>query len=321
MKRSLFAAAVIAASITTFSSCKKNQDAPSYARAAAFFDAHAIPVQSFTGNAATGFTITGDKGTKVQFPANAFIDGDGALVSGSVMVTLKEVLSKKDVMFSGVMTESNGQLLESGGELEVKAAQDGKALRINPNLGDKGIQVEVPKVMNNGDMGLFVQEKRREQGGAAGNNGQQTNQSPLTWVPAPYYPFGNGPNSYSFTLPGFTWVNCDRFYSDPNPKTTMTVLPAFQDNNQVSDLQVFLVFKNISTVVTFPFNASLQKFESYGNSLPIGLQAYLVLIGKDSDGFVQFGQQSTTISANLHVDAPIHKATQAEVDAFLATIQ
>ncbi len=311
---------MIAASITTFSSCKKNQDAPSYARAEAFLQAHAIPVQSFTGNATTGFTITGAKGTKVKFPANAFIDGDGGLVTGTVAVTLKEVLSKKDVMFSGVMTESNGQLLESGGELEVKADKDGKALRINPNLGDNGIKVEVPKVMNNQDMGLFVQEKRREQPGPNGVP-QPTNQSPLTWAPAPYYPFGNGPNSYSFTLPGFTWVNCDRFYSDPNPKTTMTVLPAFQDNNQVTDLQVFLVFKNISTVVTFPFNSSLQKFESYGNSLPIGLQAYLVLIGKDSDGFVQFGQQTITISANLHVDAPIHKATQAEVDNFLATIQ
>lgn len=321
MKRSLFAAAIIAASITTFSSCKKNQDAPSYARAEAFWDAHAIPVQSFSGNAATGFTITGDKGTKVKFPANAFVDGDGAVISGSVTVTLKEVLSKKDVMFSGVMTESNGQLLESGGELEVKADQNGKGLRINPALGDNGIRVEVPKVMNDRDMGLFVQEKRRDQGGANGSNGQQPTQNPLTWAPAPYYPFGNGPNSYSFTLPGFTWVNCDRFYSDPNPKTTMTVLPAFQDNNQVSDLQVFLVFKNISTVITFPFNASLQKFESYGNSLPIGLEAYLVLIGKDSDGFVQFGQQTITISANLHVDAPIHKATQAEVDGFLATIQ
>jgi hypothetical protein len=46
-----------------------------------------------------------------------------------------------------------------------------------------------------------------------------------------------------------------------------------------------------------------------------------VILGKDSDGFIQFGTQSITISANLHVDAPIHKATQAEVDAFLNSIQ
>lgn len=285
---------------------------------------HAIPVQTFTGNAATGFTLTGDKGTKVKFPANAFVDGNGNIVSGTVTVTLKEVLSKKDVMFSGVMTESNGQLLESGGELLIKALKDGKDLQVNPALGDTGIKVEVPKVMNNKDMGLFVQQKRDQGpngGGATGGNGGQQPQNPTTWVPAPYYPFGNGPNSYTFTLPGFTWVNCDRFYSDPNPKTTVTVSPVFQDNNQVTDMQVMLVFKNIATVITFPFNYQIQQFESYQNSLPIGSQAHLVILGKDSDGFIQFGTQSITISANLHVDAPIHKATQAEVDAFLNSIQ
>lgn len=320
MKRSLFAATVIAASIATLVSCKKNNDAPQYAKADDFWATHKIPTQSFTGNAATGFAIVGEKGTSVKFPANAFVDGGGNIVSGNVTVTLKEVLSKKDVLLSGVMTESNGQLLESGGEMEIKANQDGKPLRINPNLGDTGIQVEVPKVMNDKDMGLFVQEKRDQGQGGAGGGGQQQ-QNPATWVPAPYYPFGNGPNSYTFTLPGFTWVNCDRFYSDPNPKTTVTVLPAFQDNNQVTDLQVILVFKNISTVITFPFNYSIQKFESYQNSLPIGAQAHLVLIGKDSDGFIQFGTQSITISANMHIDAPVHKATQAEVDTFLASIQ
>lgn len=321
MKSSIIAASVIAASITTLISCKKNQDAPAYARADDFLASHAIPTQTFTGNAATGFIITGDKGTKLKFPANSFVDGNGNIVSGTVTVTLKEVMSKKDVMFSGVMTEANGQLLESGGELLVKAKKDGADLQLNPALGDTGVKVEVPKVMNNKDMGLFVQQKRDQGPNGGGTGGGQQPQNPTTWAPAPYYPFGNGPNTYSFTLPGFTWVNCDRFYSDPNPKTTVTVSPVFQDNNQVTGMQVMLVFKNISTVITFPFNYTIQQFESYQNSLPIGLQADLVIMGKDSDGFIQFGTQSITISAALHVNAPIHKATQAEVDAFLATIQ
>jgi hypothetical protein len=316
MKTKLFSAAILAI-VVGISACKKDKSTPDYAKADDFMASHAIPVQSFTGNATTGFAIIGEKGTKVKFPSNAFVDGNGNIISGDVKVTLREVLSKKDVLFSGVMTESNGQLLESGGELLIKAKKGDVDLFVNPVLGDTGIKVEVPKVMNNRDMGLFVQEKRQQGGGSTGGNQQQ---NPSTWVPAPYYPFGNGPNSYSFTLPGFTWVNCDRFYNDPNPKTTITVLPAFQDNNQVTDLQVILVFKNISTVVTLPFDYTLQKFQSYQNSLPVGSQADLVLIGKDSDGFIQFGAQAITISANMHIDAPIHKATQAEVDAFLATI-
>lgn len=318
MKSTLFSAAMIAAALATLSACKKDKDKPNYAKADDVLAAHAIPTQSFTGNATTGFSITGAKGTKINFPAGAFVDGNGNVVSGNVTVTLKEVLSKKDVMFSGVMTESNGQLLESGGELQVKAKKDGADLQINPDSNN--IRVEVPKVMNNRDMGLFVMGKR-DQGQGGGQGGGQQQPNPNTWIPAPYAPFGNGPNSYTFTLPGFTWVNCDRFYSDPNPKTTVSVSPVFQDNNQVSDLQVLLVFKTATTVITLPFDYQANKFKSYQNSLPIGLQADLVIIGKDSDGYIQFGTQVITISANLHVDAAIHRATQAEVDAFLATIQ
>jgi hypothetical protein len=320
MKTNILSALILATSLVSFSACKKDKVTPDYARADDFWATHALPVQTFSGNAATGFSVTGAGGTKINFPANAFVDGNGNVVSGTVAVTLKEVLSKKDVLLSGVMTESNGTLLESGGELLVKAQKDGANLMINPALGNNGIQVEVPKVMNDKDMGLFVQEKRRDNGGATGGGGGQTQQNPNTWVPAPYYPFGNGPNSYSFTLPAFTWVNCDRFYSDPAPKTTITVLPAFQDNNQVSDLQVLLVFKDIATVVTLPFDYQLQKFQSYQSSLPVGLQADLVLIGKDSDGHIQFGTQVITISAGMHINAPMHKATQAEVDTYLATI-
>lgn len=320
MKTTLLSTAIAATAIISLSACKKDKSTPpNYAKADDFMTSHAIPTQSFSGNATAGFTITGEKGAKVTFAPNAFVDGGGNTISGTVTVTLKEVLSKKDVLFSGVMTESNGQLLESGGELLVKAQKDGVDVRLNPNLGNDAATVEIPKVMNNKDMGLFVQDKRQNpQGGGSGGN--QLPASPYTWNPAPYYPFGNGPNSYTFSLPSFTWVNCDRFYSDPNPKTTITALPVFQDNNQVSDLQVMLVFKDITTVITLPFDYTVQQFQSYQNSLPIGLQASLIIIGKDSDGFIQFGTQPVTISANMHIDAPIHKATQAEVDAFLATI-
>lgn len=315
MKSILKSAAVVAAALITLAACKKNNDKPAYVRAEDILAKNAIPTQTFTGDATAGFTIIGEKGTKIVFPPKALQGGDGQPVSGNVTITLKEVLSKKDVMFSGVMTESNGQLLESGGELLVKAQKDGKELGIMP---DSLIRVEVPKVMNDQDMGLFVLGERKRDNGNGGN--QQPPQNPNTWLPAPYAPFGNGPNSYSFNLPGFTWVNCDRFYSDPNPKTTVTVSPVFADNNQVNDLQVMLVFRNIQTVITLPFNNYLNKFESYYNSLPVGLQADLVIIGKDSDGYLQFGTQLITISANQHIDATIHRATQAEVDAFLATI-
>ena len=177
MKTKLLTLAFIATAIATLTACKKNNDKPVFAKADDFWASHKIEAQTFTGNAATGFSIIGEKGTKINFPANAFVDGGGNVVSGTVTVSLKEVLSKKDVLLSGVWTEANGQLLESGGELLVKARKDGNDLNINPALNpDSGIVVEVPKVMNDQDMGLFIQQKRdQQQGGGSTGGGEPQN--------------------------------------------------------------------------------------------------------------------------------------------------
>src|SRR5687768_10951684 len=107
MKTKLSTLVFVAATILSLSACKKNKDIPAFAKADDFWASHKIETQTFTGNATTGFSITGAKGTKITFPANSMVDGNGDLVTGNVTITLKEVLSKKDVVLSGVWTESN----------------------------------------------------------------------------------------------------------------------------------------------------------------------------------------------------------------------
>jgi hypothetical protein len=307
---------VFAAILLTAVACTKDNTAtpPQAEKLTDFLEKYQVKEQTFTGSAALGFTITGENGTKITFPLHAFKDSaTGADVNiGDVKIRLKEVLSKKDILLSGPMTESNGQLLISGGEIMVKATLNGAALI----PGDSAIKVEVPQVMKAGDMNLFVQAPRKQ-----ADNGGIPADFQSTWVPAPYAPFGMGPNTYVFSLPAFTWVNCDRFYSDPNPKTTITVSPDFQDSDSISGLQVMIVFKDITTVITLPFSYSLAQFQSYLNSLPVGLQGELVLIGKDENGYIEFGHQSITIADNMHVDAPIARSTEATVTAFLNTVQ
>jgi hypothetical protein len=308
---------LILASVVLIAACSKDQQAPAPGdtpmKAADFLAKYQVKEQTFKGSAALGFTITGEKGTKITFPLHAFKDSaTGADVNiGDVEIKLIEVLSKKDILLSGPMTESNGQLLVSGGEIRVRAKLNGAVLV----PGDSAIKVEVPMVMKAGDMNLFVQAPRK----VADNNVPPGFES--TWVPAPYAPFGMGASSYIFTLPAFTWVNCDRFYSDPAPKTTITVSPDFMDSDSISGLQVMIIFKDITTVITLPFNYTLVQFQSYDTSLPIGKEGELVLIGKDENGNLEFGTQHITISANMHIDAPIARSTEATVSAFLNTVQ
>lgn len=319
MKKFLLHGSLMAALIIIAVACKKDKQTPDTSfgqiKADAFMAKYKVKEQTFTGNASTGFVVTGEKGTKITFPVNAFRDSiTGNPVTGTVTIKLIEVLSKKDILLSGPMTESNGQLLISGGEIKVTATAGGKVLI---PADSAGIEVKIPQVMKGGDMNLFVQDRRKQQGDTISG----ISYPPTTWVPAPYAPFGMGDNSYIFTLPAFTWVNCDRFYSDPGTKTTITVSPDFQDSDSLSSLQVMLVFKDINTVITLPYSSSLQKFQSYGNSMPVGKEGELVIIGKDENGYIEFGTQHITITANMHVDIPIARSTEAAITAFLNTVQ
>lgn len=308
-------------SVTAFSlvACKKAELITEYLQATDFWKDVGPNHQTFLVNAVTGGTIIGAKGTKIDIPGGAFIDANGNIITEMVSLNLVEVPTKKDILFSGVLTEANGQLLVSGGEFLVEARkQNGDALQLNPQLvgAGQGVRVEVPA--ENGadrDMKLFVR-RERQPGGQQNNN-----DDPKTWTPASYAPFGGGSNSYVFNLPEFQWVNIDKFYSDPRPKTTVTSLPSFKDNNNVSDLEVIMVFKDVTTVCPIPFNSSIQKFESYHNAVPVGAEVIVVIIGKDSDGHIQFGKKEVIVTNGMHLDIEIGKTIQTDIDSFLATLQ
>jgi hypothetical protein len=316
MKKFLLHGSIMAALMIIAVACRKDKQTFSgQIKADAFMAKYKVKEQSFTGNAATGFVVTGEKGTKITFPADAFKDSiTGNLVTGTVTIKLIEVLSKKDILLSGPMTESNGQLLISGGEIKVSATAAGRVLA---PLDSAQIEVQIPQVMKAGDMNLFVQAPRKQ----VDTTGSGIVFPPTTWVPAPYAPFGMGDNSYIFTLPAFTWVNCDRFYNDPGTKTTVTVSPDFQDSDSLTNLQVMIVFKDITTVITLPYSYSLLQFQSYDHSLPVGKEGELVIIGKDKEGYIEFGTQHITITADMHVDIPIARSTEATITAFLDSVQ
>lgn len=263
-----------------------------------------VPAQNFTGNAGTAFSITGTKGIKLDFPANAFLDANGNAVSGSIKLTLKEVLSKRDIMLSGKMTESGGMLLVSGGEFQILAFQNGQALRLNPAAE---VITKVPTTLSTAPMDLF-----EFKGSTASDS---------TWVQNQKARIASAPSYYQFALPSFGWVNCDYFYSNPNPKTTITASPAYTGAvPSIKDQRAYLIFDDINTVVGLPFEASLNKHRSYLNSMPIGSKGKLVIISVGTNDVIYFGQTSFTVSADLHINVPLATATQQTIDDYLKTI-
>lgn len=91
--------------------------------------------------------ITGARGGIFTIPAGAF---EG---SGAVTIELKEVYAPIEILAAGLRTESNGELLESGGMFFLNAKRDGKDLVLK-----KEINGSIPSDYINDSMKLFKGE-------------------------------------------------------------------------------------------------------------------------------------------------------------------
>jgi hypothetical protein len=299
-------------------SCKKSDTAPAVDDSYdSFVKANTDAVQTFTVDAATGGTITAKRGSKITFPPNAFANPDNSIATGNVLVTVKEALLKKQWIMEGLSATTQNEMLVSGGMLDIAAKRqaDGVELKLAPAMLIPTaslvnvVKVEVPRIDNRPDtLRLFV----------PANQAAPSATAPTAWA-ASYYPFGNGSNSYVFQLPQFRWVNCDGLANQPGVKTTIKVTPDLSGVTGATGVQVMLVYRNISTVITLPPSGSFM--QSYPNSIPVGSKADVVCIGKDGAGNIIFKVLPDvvfTVGANITV--PPVKSSAATVQAYLDSI-
>jgi hypothetical protein len=318
MKKIFNSLTIIALTTLVLLSCRKSDSTEvidnSYAT---FVNANTDAVQTFTIDAATGGTITGKRGSKIVFPPNAFANPDNSITTGSVQVTLKEALLKKQWLMEALSTTTQTEMLVSGGMLDIAAKRSSDGVEVKPSPAMliptpsmvNVIKAEVPRIDNRPDtLRLFL----------PANQAVPSANPPTAWA-ASYYPFGNGSNSYIFQLPQFHWVNCDGLANQPGIKTTIKITPDLTGITGATNVQVMLVFRNISTVITLPPSGSFM--QSYTNSIPVGSTADVVCIGKDAAGNIIFKVLPTTaFTANANITIPPVKETAATVTAYLNSI-
>jgi hypothetical protein len=86
--------------------------------------------------------IKGKKGTNVTIPANAFVDRHGNPVTGTVVVEISEYYSTADYISKGLSTISEGQLLVSGGVVDIRAYSDTTELFLKDTMK---VKIDFPK--------------------------------------------------------------------------------------------------------------------------------------------------------------------------------
>lgn len=210
----------------------------------------------------TDFVFTTTKGTKI------FIDGTclrkgGLPVSGLVSLSVYEAYEKNDMLIAnatvmGKNMSGEYEPLKTGGQFYISLSQDGEALTTTCN-----INMDVPASLSGGfdpDM--------------TGWKGSIDEKGNLLWI-SDSTVFVNPidkDNSYEISFPELGWINCDKFYGDPRPKTKLTItIPTVYENACV----VYAIIKGE------PHSLGLA---SYGE-WPIGMELHLIFVAEEGGAY------------------------------------
>ncbi len=275
--------------IIAMSACKKKADTTastpavsSYTSINDFYTANAPKSQTFKIDAVNGGSFTTVQGTKVTVAPGSF------LATGNVNIEFEDIYKKSDMLLAQMpVMIGKGAPLVSAGEFFIKASQDSNALGLAPGGSIKVEQPAGGKIDSNMKPFVFAQN-------VSGGNG---------WVPT-FQDSLRYTTSYVFSLYTFstpvgkgTWCNSDNStYFSGYTQTTLNILPDFVDSS--NNMQVFLVFKGINSMVHIYDNGNSQYPYSYA---PVGLPCTIVAVGVQH-GKLYSSFTDITISANQTVN-------------------
>lgn len=205
----------------------------------------------------------------VQLDINNCIDASGNPTTGMVDLEFVEIFDKGTMLVTnkptmGISPSGEEGILISGGEFYFNATEDGT------QLDYCFMQAEIPADLTGGidyNMSTWVGEINSD-----GN---------LTWIPTTIE-FWADSSDYFMFLDDFGWINCDVFYDDPRPKTSITVeVPTGYDNE--------------NSGVYFAIAGEDSGLGTTGGEFPIGLECHIIFVTAESTDW-RYAVQSITLS-------------------------
>ncbi len=296
-------------------SCKKGNDTPapvednSVKMIQQFFKNNAPQFESFSVNAASGGVIVSSKGTRYNIKPNSLLDANGNPVTGSVTVSVKEI-SKASEMILGnnPAVTGTGDALQSFGEFQIVAQQNGNNLRLKPDTASAiGVQVRP----NNTGAAMLQQMPlwRGDSSITVTTNGHNDDNQPVTIVNNYFVPKGTtwsqifggtvtaGGGYYNFRVDSLIrWTNCDALFSQPGtPVTALGYLgnkfnSATGGSMSSEPSMLFYKIRNVNTIaklynVILNPTAGKEGFLSYQNSFRVGGQGTFLAISAKNGKF------------------------------------
>lgn len=305
----LNAICIVLTIVVVISSCRKKHNITSNNNDNVFelLEKLKSPAQKFSGQAGEAWSISGIKGTRINFYPKSFRDNNGQIInSGTIDIELIETPKAKDMILNGVTTMvGKSRFLQSGGAINITATQNGNPVIVGERFGidfkQDNASTDTMFVFQGwaGQQMSFTDGTGLVSWGESGSNGQAGTRVDTSSVI----------NYYSFdSVLNFDWINCDRFRNDIGPKTNINIMLSGA-NPKLYGVIGFLVLPDINSVISiYQSNPDNLKYLSLGSSMkiPIGMKATFVVMAKiDSEYY--FARKDAGSLVNNHSESMVLK--------------
>ena len=314
MKHVVFYAILLAT--FTFAGCELSNDDETVEvyEAKDFIDEFSISQKRTLNTSNLPDTVITSQGSKYIIQPGTFTK-NGNPVTGDFTVEIKEIRTRSEIVFN--LTNTNhvsGEPLLSDGFFHINATQNGANL---DKILANPISVEFANNSSRGYTRLW------EAAGEPGND-----DDPFAWTQDSTdskQNFVEGQEAFMFSIGKLGWYNCDIYWNDTEPKTTVTVniagitgsIAAFL--GEKGSIHVFFCAKGDNVIAQFYNSAGPNSIKSYDDSMPIGREGKIFVVIFRNGNFY-YGMENITISASQTVTLTVSENTKAFIQQQIAAL-
>ncbi len=240
--------------------------------------------QDFEITGPSNDTIVGNQGTRIYGMKSCLRDANGDTIDYPFTIHLVELYLPKDMIYWQMPTIANGNVLETDGEVRIRATKNGQELSLACPFS-----FEMPNSNTNGNMKIYK----------GTDNGS-------------FVDWSNTGNSFSLTGYGylgatntFGWLNADLQCGNGSGNT---ITFASQTDN-LTNVGIFIYMPATQTV--------MQVYNLTSGIIPSGTDVKIVLMAQDANGQLFSYTESRTVSGSTTMTVSLNQTTDAVLTNYL----
>ena len=295
MKKDVFTSLLVIATITCVTlintSCKKDRIEPpeeetlnEYNSVNEYLDTKKQDEQDFEITGPSNDTLTGNQGTRVYGGKNCLEDANGDTIDYPFFIHLVELYTPKDMIYWQMPTVASGNILETDGEIRIRATKNGDELFLSCPYG-----FEMPNAAPNSSMTIFT----------GADNGSFVNWS-NTGTPFSLTSYG-----YLGSASSFGWLNAD-IQVGTGSGHTLTFTSQVDD---LTNVGIFIYIPSTRTV--------MQVYNMTSGLIPNGSSVKIVMMAIDGSGQLFSYTESRTVNSSATIDMSLSQTSDAALTSYL----